>query len=815
MNKHTFGKGTARLALLTSAGIVALGMATASAQDEPPETTRTMDTVLVTAQQREQNLQEVPITLQVLSADTLSTLAADNMGDIDAFVPGLEISDGSPTQPSYKIRGIQTSDFGVGTDPAVGIYVDGIYAARTGASLLAFNDVERIEVIKGPQGTLFGRNSAAGAVSITTRKPSDEFEAEVGVRLGEYNKRRFEGLLNLPVNDKVAVRLNGVMNKRDGIYTNAADGQDLAYEDNWAVKGALRWDITGDTRAIITYTHDELDQDARPAIGIVPVPAAPGLPAYPADESTYLNPLKVKIYNDAINSGEARQLDELNLAVTHDIGGITLSSTTSYRTFDTNNREDEDGTNRKEVYFDTNNVESNESFYQEFRATGETGSLNWVVGASYYDESADQRSDTFAYTDTINTVLGNLGLGTPFSDIDNFVLIPFGIDARLLGNGWTEDMINHGDFKAYAAFADVIWNATDKLSLTGGVRYTKDKKSFSWLNNPRSAPELDATLAALDEMGILGLVGASPADFQFDLVFDMSGLAGVPCDNGVTVAEGVTCELNDDWSNISPRFVVDYKLADNILLFASYAKGYKAGGFNSVEQASRFDNEDVTNYEAGIKSTFPSLGVLVNASVFQYTYNDKQSISLVTGVNGSNVSQYVVATSDEEAYGIDLQAEWAPTDELSFFGNAQYIDATYKDNITRSGLDLSGEPTGEPEWSFALGGQYTLDLKGNGEVEFSLSHAYSGERRCNASSDAQGTCLGYAAFSVGKAQERTDIRTFWTAESGSYQVGAFVKNLFDNRYVTSVNNITASTQGTPFVNITDPQLWGVDFKYVY
>jgi len=815
MNKNSFGMKTARLALLTSAGMVALGMASAYAQDEAPDSERKMDTVLVTAQQREQNLQEVPITLQVLSADALSTLAADNMGDIDAFVPGLEVSDGSPTQPKYKIRGIQTSDFGVGTDPAVGIYVDGVYAARTGASLLAFNDVERIEVIKGPQGTLFGRNSAAGAVSITTRKPSDKFEAEVGVRAGEYNKQRIEGLLNLPVNDKVAIRLNGVMNKRDGIYTDAATGQDLGREDNWAIKGALRWDLTPDTRAILTYTHDELDQDARPAIGIVNVPDAPGQPAYPVDETAYLNPFNAKIRNDVINNSEARELDEIDLAITHDFGSFTLASTTAYRTFDTNNREDEDGTNRIDLYFDTENVESNESFYQEFRATGETGPLNWVVGASYYDESADQRSNTFAYTDTINTALGNLGLGTPFSDIDNFVLIPFGIDARLLGNGWREDMINHGDFKAYAAFADVIWEATDKLSLTGGVRYTKDEKSFTWLNDPRYAPELDATLAALDEMGILGLVGASPADFQFDLVFDMSGLAGVPCDNGVTVAEGVTCELNDEWSNVSPRFVVDYKLTDNVLLFASYAKGYKAGGFNSVEQASRFDNEDVTNYEAGIKSTFPSVGVLVNASVFQYTYNDKQSISLVSGVNGSNVSQYVVDTSDEEAYGLDLQVEWAPTNDLSFFGNAQYIDATYKDNITRSGIDLSGEPTGEPEWSFAFGGQYVLDLKGNGEVEFSASHAYTGERRCNADSDAQGTCLGYAAFSVGEAQERTDIRAFWTAESGRYQVGAFVKNLFDNRYVTGVNNITVGTQGTAFVDLTDPQIWGVDFKYVY
>ena len=805
--------------LATGVAASALYAPSASAQDDGAEQTRTLQTVTVTAQQREQNVQDVPITVQVLTPDSLEALAADNIGDIDSFVPGLEVDDSSPTQPSYKIRGISTSDFGVGTDPAVGIYVDGVYAARSGASLLAFNDVERIEVIKGPQGTLFGRNSAAGAVSITTRKPSNEFEAELGLRFGEFDKRRVEGLLNVPLSDALALRVNGVFNQRDGIYEDAATGQDYRQEDNWALKGALRWDITADTQAILSYTHDELDQDARPAIGIVSVPAAPAVPAIPAtpaDTNAFLNPFSAQIFNDAIGNSETRELDEIVLSLSHDIASnITLSSITSYRTFDTNNREDEDGTNRIDLYFDTNNVENNESFYQELRAAGQTGAFNWIVGASYYDETADQRANTFAFTDTINTTLGNLGLGTPFSDIDNFVLIPNAIPARLLGTGWSEDMINRGEFTAYAAFADVIWEATDRLSLTGGVRYTKDEKSFSWLNGPRVAPELDATLAELDQQGILGLVGASPADFGFDLVFDLSGLAGVACDNGVTIAEGVTCELDDDWSNVSPRFVADYQLTDDVLFFASYAKGYKAGGFNSVEVGSRFENEDVTNYEIGVKSTFPDSGVLFNASVFHYTYNDKQAVQLVNNVAGSTVPQYVVETSDEEAIGLDLQALWSPVDSLDLFVNAQYVDVTFKDRVTRAGLDLSVEPTGEPEWSFALGGKYVHELPGLGDLEFSATHAYTGERRCNSESSAQGSCVTYPAFQVGEAQERTDIRAFWRSLDGHYQVGAFVNNVFDNQYVDAVNNITAATLGTPFVDLTDPQIWGVDLKYTY
>lgn len=799
--------GTATLALMAP-------LATAQ-DDDDASADRVLGTVTVTAQQREQNLQDVPITLQVIGADDIEKLAADDIGDIDVFIPGLNVSNGSPTQPRYSIRGISTSDFGVGTDPAVGIYVDGVYAARSGASLLAFNDVERIEVIKGPQGTLFGRNSAAGAVSVTTRKPGDQFEAEVGARVGEFNKRRVEGLVNIPISDTVAVRLNGVFNQRDGIFDDAVTGEDYKREDNWAVKGALRWDLTANTQAILSYTHDELDQDARPAIGIVAIPDAPGQPPVPTETNTYLNPFNVPIRNDVIGNSERRELDEVVLSVTHDVGNVTLSSLTSYRTFDTNNLEDEDGTNRIDLYFDTNNVESNKSFYQEFRAAGDTGPFNWVVGTSYYDEQADQRSNTFTFTDTVNTTLGNIGLGTPFTDLEFGLLVPFDVPATLLGHGWSEDMINTGDFQAFAVFGDVIWEATDKLSLTAGVRYTKDEKSFSWLNGPRIAPELDATLLALEESGVLGMAGASPADFGFDLVFDLNSLAGVPCDNGVTIAEGVTCSLNDDWTDVSPRFVADYKVNDDILLFASYAKGYKAGGFNSVEVGSRFDNEDVTNYEVGIKSTFPEANVRLNASAFQYVYNDKQAVRLVADAGGSGVPQYLVETSDEEAFGLDVQLDWAPLESLFFFSNAQYIDATFKDRITRTGDDLSGEPNGEPEWSYAVGGSYTHDLANNGEIEFLVSHAYTGERRCNSESLAQGDCLGFAAFAVGESEERTDVRTYWRSEGGHYQVGAFVTNLFDNQYVNGVNNLTTATLGTPFVSLTEPQTWGIDVKWVY
>lgn len=803
-------RASLRAALASTVALAAIGpaMAQDNASDEMD------DVIVVTAQQREQSSQDVPISLQVVDADFIDAVGADDIGDLDAFVPGLDVSNGSPTQPRYSIRGIRTSDFGVGTDPAVGVYVDGVYAARSGASLLAFNDIERIEVLKGPQGTLFGRNSAAGAVSIVTRAPSDELEGRISARVGSHNRQRIEAMLNVPITDTLAVRANFLSNEADGWLTDAVTGEDFRREESSADRISVRWDVTPDTQLILRHSRDNLDQDARPAIGIVALPAWPGVPPLPVDETAYLDPFNAPVMNDVVGNREHRDLAETSLHITHDFGGISLTSISAFREFETGNREDEDGTNRIDLYFDTNNVEDNESFYQELRLAGSTGPVDWLIGASYYDETAIQASETFTYTDTVNTVLGNIGAGTPFTDLEYGLIQPYGLPYSMLGHGWAENMNNHGEFTARAVYGDVIWQATDRLNITLGMRYTEDEKSFEWLNSGRIAPGLDQTLAALDGLGVLALAGASPSDFQFDFVFNLAPYAGVSCDNGVNVAEGVPCVLEDEWNNVSSRAVVDYRLNDDVLLYASYTQGYKAGGFNSVEVGSRFDNEDVISWEVGIKSDFINPDLIFNASFFSYVYEDKQSIRLVVPAGGG-IPQYLVQTSDDEAWGVDVQADWGATDALRLYANAQYMDATHKRRIDSNGADVSGEPTGEPFWNLAFGGEYVVDLDGGADIVFQANHAYRGETRCNNQSVLQGTCGGYSAFATGEAQNRTDLRARWTSADDSFWVSAFVNNVFDNRYVGGVNNITASTLGTAFTSVSPPRVWGLEVGYEF
>ncbi len=212
-------------------------------------------------------------------------------------------------------------------------------------------------------------------------------------------------MVNLPIGDSFALRVNGVFNTSDGWVEDAATGKDLWPEDNWAGRAALRWDISGDTSATLTWDHDRLDQLARPAIGLIPVaPGSDTTVPYPADPGTFLDPRNARVYNDVLGNEESRTLDQLSLIIDHQFEWATLRSTTAWRQFDTVNREDEDGTNFIATYFDTANIEDNESFYQEFKLSAATDRVDWVAGASYYDEDARQASDTHAFTDSIDTL---------------------------------------------------------------------------------------------------------------------------------------------------------------------------------------------------------------------------------------------------------------------------------------------------------------------------------------------------------------------------------------------------------------------------
>jgi len=795
--------------------LMALVSGAVSAQDAAPEKSddaALLDKVVVTAQGREQELKDVPIAVTVIDASVIDQLAATNIGELDGFIPGLETNSTSITQPRYSIRGISTGDFGVGTDPAVGVYIDGVYAARSGGAMLAFNDIERIEVLKGPQGTLFGRNTAAGAVSIITNKPTQNHEGKASIRIGSDGLTSMYGLYNLPITASSAVRFSFAANESDGWLKDDATGKNLNPTDNWASKIAWRTHFGNGTVLDVSWDHEEVDQLARPVIGVVPLNPYPYPANFPADPNTYLDPFKAPVYNDVVGNQEARKFNGVTLQLYHSFEWASMTYSAAYRGFETINREDEDGTNRINLYLDTANVEDNTSYYHELKFNGMSGPVDWVAGASWYSEKAKQESRVNAYTDSIDTLYYNV-IGFPLFSVMQGFLNDFNVPASVLGTPWSETMYNTGDFSATAVFGDAIWHVNDRLNLTFGLRYTRDQKDFSWLNGPRVASDLDQTLAFL----------ASPAASNFlqlyysqldlidpqlrylytsDVIFNYAAFPGV---------EGQTIRKKKTWSDISPRLVVDYRINDDLMLWGSYTNGYKAGGFNSVEINSQFDNEDVDNLEVGIKGSWQDIGLSVNTSIFHYVYNNKQSIRLDNN-NASGIPQYLVDSSDEEALGWDLQVMWSATPNLGFMFSSQYIDQTYKNYVTSSNVDLSGQPTGLPVWSFATGMNYKWELPNASRIEFSVMHSYRDGSRCNADSQNQGSCQVSPNFTVGEDQNKTDARIQWQSADDQWAVGAYVRNAFNNRYIGGVGGLTRDVFGTPHTSLSEPRQYGMEIK---
>ncbi|WP_313221488.1 TonB-dependent receptor [Pseudoxanthomonas mexicana] len=793
-------------------GCVVLGTGgTAWAQSTPQgeQDATNLDAIVVTAQSRQQELQDVPIALQVVDQQLLDDVAADNLGDIDAFVPGLVVDAAQPTQPSFRLRGVETSDFGIGTDPAVGVFVDGVYGGRGGGVLLPFVDVERIEVLKGPQGTLFGRNTAAGAISLVTRRPQDELEARLRLRLGNYGKQYADAMWNLPTGDNSALRFNALFNHSDGWFKDGANGKDLGGENVWATRAAWQVGLGENTTALVSWDHESLDQSGRVTTGIVPLPAYPQRPPVPVDPDDYLDPRDIPTYSDATNA-EWRTFDGVTLIVDHALTWGHLTSTTSWRQYDALNQTEEDGTNRADLYIDSVNTESNETFYQEFKFAGSNARLDWVAGASFFKEDADQTSEVNTNTAAVDNIVRNLGIApTPDGSLfgfTSFLAQSAGIPVSLVGDRWNERFTNTLSTTAYAAFGDVIWRATDKLNLTFGLRYTRDEKDFTWLNTPRNAPELEAKLDLLESLGFFDALAQMGIPITRELLtFDMAFI-----DPPAMVNKGVLVRDKRSWSDFSPRFVVDYHFNDRAMVFGSLAKGYKAGGFNALQIGPAFENEDVWNAEVGIKQSFGRFSY--NASLFHYRYDNRQSIRLIDPDpnNPVDIPRFVFDTGDLEATGIDFDMRWKVTDAFTLDAQAEWIDSKYKDYVTPEGVDLDGEPTGEPRFTASVGAAYKMSLGDSGDLRLSARHAYRGRTRCNAGSDLQGDCGVNALLDIGEPRERTDVRVGWTSPQGTWSWAVYGNNIFDNQYVKGLNTYGRGPLGVVGATISEPRTYGME-----
>jgi len=802
MQRLTPGQMTFRPALFRPVHLAVLSLLAAAGSAHSQEQPQQMEAVVVSGQGRTQQLQSVPIAIQVLGGEQLRKSGNANLGDAAAYVPGLSIDATQATQPRVSLRGIGTEDFGIGTDSPVGLYVDGVYTGKSGGALLNFNDVKRIEVLKGPQGTLFGRNSAGGAIAIVTQEPEFKRSGSATLRLGERGLRHGELMVNEPLSDALALRASVVTQRSDGFLKDSLTGQHAGGENAWGARAALRLQASADTQVQLSLEHEKLKQRARPAISVIKPSAAGTAPAYPADPASYVNPLDAALQNDVADDAETRDFNGATLRIEHSLPWAEFTSTTAYRHFNSRNRQDNDGTANPLAYLSTTNIEANTTWQQEFRLSGKSTWADWLTGLSLMRERARQTALIDTTTTSLDTLSANQ-IGMPLFSTVNLLAQAVGIDGLdLLGSDWQESMSNEARNKSTALFGDVIWHLGPKTNLTTGLRLTRDEKRFSWYNPARTAAVLDQQLAALNAAGFFPtLVGAGALTQD-----EADALNAGMTQNALLATSGASSaplQISRQWHDVSPRLVIDHRYSAELMSYASITRGYQAGGFNTLQVNSAYEPERITNLEAGVKGSWPAQALSYSVSLFKYRFDNLQTLNLVPASTAGGIPSYQVTISDQHATGLDLDARWQVSRSLSVFGTLAYINQTYRHGSSSAGTSLAGQPVGTPKLSLSAGGEWRWAAVG-GQASAGLQASYSSAQRCNDESTAQGLCFSNANFRVGAPKQRLDARLAWDSLDQRWGLGLVVNNLQDKRYVTKLWS-EAAPLGATYATVNRPR----------
>lgn len=809
------------------------------------------EVIEVTTQKRVENAQKVPIALTAFSEETLRKLGAQNINDIGGSTPGLDTTSRSITQPKIGIRGLTNNSASIGSESNIVVYQDNVYSGRTGAATVNFNDIERIEVLKGPQGTLFGKNAAAGAVVITTKLPSEDFEANYRATLGNYNKRKIEGLVNIPLSDDVYFRASAVVNKRDGFldgnqFDDPYFGDEPASddfvktkflnEDNMSLRTALLWDTTDKLSVLARAEYSEVDQDARPAYSVNP--------EFYRGEGTGIDPMGT--YETDFDNKEGRKLFAASIEVNYDFPIGQLTSITAYKTYETYNHNEEDGTAHPKVYFNDLNDEEMDYFSQEIRLSNADDLFKWTVGASYSKEELKQTNTALLSSNTIDAYAVNQALlmnglppeglpqaGIPgvadtpagmgiagllqqlmpkqFAQLSQATGIPQGQLALMIGQHnldkpWQEHNHNTGENVSYGIFADGTYNVTDALRLTAGLRYSKDEKDFTWLSHYQNQVD----------MPIPGLP-AIPFGFRFQTQNYLADEAGAP----VLDADGnyQSVGKSDSWSQLTSRFVADYQFNDDVMAFISYAEGYKAGGFNATRMDKSVEQEDVSNIEIGLKSTLLNDTLRLNMSAFDYDYDNFQLRVLV--LEGA-LPQYSTMNVDLAGLGYELSSSWYATEDLMLTLNYSHTETEIlSQSVVEETVDIVGMALpNAPEDKLYAAVDYFHELD-NGVLNFHLNYTDYSERTF-----IDQTAVAFLPKTASQIEQLTsennlpsygiaNMRVTYSSDD-NWELAVYANNLFDEEYLMQPVRGPGDQAGSPEIKgVGKPLMFGIEFSQFF
>lgn len=888
---------------LALAGVAAAFMPHAAwAQDATTDADAETE-IVVTAQGREQALADVPVAVSAVTAETLQNSGTSDIRELNQVAPSLLVSStGNEANGSARIRGIGTVGDNPGLESSVAVFVDGVYRSRSGNALSELGPLDRVEILRGPQGTLGGRNSSAGMISIYTAAPTFDFSGYGAFTYGNYDAMKIEAGINAPLGETIAARLDGVYFKRDGFYYDAVNDTDINNRDRYLVRGQLLFEpndslslrVVGDYSmkeeaccaatfvqadfAPLSRVSPGLDSFARPLPGapsltstsnpIVPVLLALGQNPAGLTQSTF----ERTIYPTRGRSYEGETEDwgisgELN----YDFGAINFTSITAYRDYFNSQGADTDYTQLDLLYrAPGDNALSREfkTFTQELRFNGTAFNdrLDWLIGGYYAREKLETRDNLRfgtqygafapcrvvlainpalvspastgcisaggrAVLQAANGGVGAFGPATPliFAGLNNLATVN---DRGSLGEVYNQTSEN------FAVFTHNIIHLTDRLDLTLGLRYTTETKDFSaaFRNDNTACVTNQALLSGLLTTPLAGLAG---------------GILGLSCQGNSTAGlDGKTLADTREEDQLTGTAILSYKPTDDLMIYGSYSRGYKAGGFNLDRSALgnpvtlnvnaldprrlQFDEETVNAYEIGAK--YATRQFSLSLAAFRQEFTNFQlntfngSVYLVQNINGcsedlgltdSDASPTTGGCAADNvapgviAQGIELEAALNPVRDLSVTFGVTYTDTSYVDDLIGN---ESGAPL-DPALRLLPGDNMSNapEVVGTTSLTFTPAIGTSGMRGLvflnarmtgdyNTGSDLQ----------YGKEQDGYVVvngRIGLTDIGGRFAVEGWVQNLFNEQYTqVAFNTPLVAPQQMFSAFLAEPRTYGITVR---
>ncbi len=772
-----------------------------------------LEEVVVTAQKREEDFMTVPVTVNAFTAQDMVNTGAASIQDIDSFMPGVEIGDnvGGSTQVGITVRGVSSPNISSGQDPSVATFYDGAYMPRAVTSI-PFTDIARTEVLKGPQGTLFGRNATAGVINIVPNKPNQDFEGFVKARVGNQELVRVEGMLNVPVGDTVALRGNIFSHQRQGFTRSVTGGDDFRDEGFLAARGVMLWAPGDSTEIQLAVDYEDRDEMPRPGIGVS---------KYAFQGSA--DPFRGKDQHDVIGANRSYNPQRNNEEETREMYGVSLKleqllndqwsmfGIVSYRDWETTNLQEEDGTPEPRRYFDTNNIEESDIFYGELRFNYINDRINLITGANYSQEDVFQRTDIGLLADSYMQFVSVLLLpeiGIPadqdthiwdlFADSPDDLYLFFSNEAGLgvlppsfEGVYYNETMDNSGDFVNWGVFIDGTYQLTDTIRVAAGLRYSYDEKEYSWQTFP----------------------------LEVDWPLEPARVAYIPAQTGAPESQWLNkFTTKDDWNKTTGRLVLDWQFTDYAMTYLSYATGYKSGGFDGQSftgfVAGAFDPEEMTSYELGLKGDFFEDRLRAEVALFHHELDGRQtSVDKRDGPDDPTSAPGVI-NSDEETDGIELIVTWSVTDTLRLSGLTTYRET---ESVSEQYYNADGDLVGGEKIDGDTDTAYTLKLDWTPVIPYGylllhMNYVYT---------EDSGPDENTAIFATGKwyfqDKKLLNARLAWTNSDENIEVALWGNNLLDKEYASNPGGFVAGDDalGAFLTTPEDELTWGVDLRYSF